>query len=140
MTTVVAAVIERNSRILICQRRHDKGFPLKWEFPGGKIEAGESLVAALARELLEELGVRAEIGGEIYRTTYQYPERREPIQIVFFKAKIAGKAGLKLDATTLESAFEQVLWVKPTELANYDFLAANAKLVARLAAGSQSAA
>lgn len=140
MTTVVAAVIERNSHILICQRRRDKVFPLKWEFPGGKVEAGESFEAAIARELKEELGVTAEIGREIYRTTYKYPERDEAIQLAFFSARIAEQQDEQFDANNLGIAFEKILWVTPSELPTYDFLAANAELIAKLAKGFLSAA
>jgi 8-oxo-dGTP diphosphatase len=140
MTTVVAAVITHSSQILICQRRRDKVYPLKWEFPGGKVEAGETLEAALERELNEELGFGAELGAEICRTSYKYPERSEPIQIVFFSAKIAGDASTEFDVDKLVAAFEKVVWVAPAELNNYDFLAANAELIAKLAKGFPSAA
>lgn len=140
MTTVVAAVIQHNSQILICQRRRDKAFPLKWEFPGGKVEAGESLQTALERELNEELGFGAELDGEIYRTAYKYPERGEAIQIVFFSAKILGDAEPEFDVDRLTAAFEKVLWAAPAELPKYDFLAANAELIAKLAMGLLSTA
>ncbi|HLX00414.1 MAG TPA: (deoxy)nucleoside triphosphate pyrophosphohydrolase [Candidatus Acidoferrales bacterium] len=146
MITVVAAVIERDSRILICQRRRDMQFPLKWEFPGGKVERGESLQTALVRELKEELGVDAVVGREIYRTSYQYPRRSEPIRLVFFLAKIdevhAGQSLIDaraeniLTMSAIDKAFEQVKWVSPAELVNYDFLEANAQLIAGLANGS----
>ncbi len=89
MTTVVAAIIVRESRVLICQRRRDKAFPLKWEFPGGKVESGESLKDALTREILEELGVGIEIGREVYRTQYRYAEMSAAIELQFYFAKIA---------------------------------------------------
>ena len=67
VTTVVAAVIERDGRILIGQRPPNKQHPLKWEFPGGKLETGEDPRDGLARELTEELDIRPEIGPEIAR-------------------------------------------------------------------------
>jgi len=59
MLQVVAAILERAGRILICRRRPDQLHPLKWEFPGGKVEAGEAPAQALERELEEELGLTA---------------------------------------------------------------------------------
>jgi 8-oxo-dGTP diphosphatase len=134
MTTVVAAIIVRESRLLICQRRRDKTFPLKWEFPGGKVEAGESLTDALTREILEELGVKIEIGREVERVQHRYAELSAQIEIVFYLAKIAGDAA----AFSVSGAFETVVWVSPDELSSYDFLAANAELIARIANGSLS--
>ena len=64
MLSVVAAVIEANGKILVCQRPRGDTFELMWEFPGGKVKPGEILPQALSRELLEELGTRAEIGPE----------------------------------------------------------------------------
>jgi len=146
MITVVAAIIERDSRLLICQRRGDLQFPLKWEFPGGKVERGETHQTALVRELKEELGVEAVVDREIYRTTYQYPGRPEPIRLVFFLAKIdesqVGQSLLDarpeniLSTSMSQKAFEQVRWVSPPDLVNYDFLEANAQLIAGLANGT----
>ncbi len=148
MTTVVAAIIVRDSRLLISQRRRDKAFPLKWEFPGGKVEAGESLTDALTREILEELGVRIEIGREVYRTQHSYAELSAPIELVFYFAKIAGDNDVRglsdeqivgeIAAFNMTGAFEKVVWVNPAELPQYEFLAANAALVGRIASGSLS--
>jgi 8-oxo-dGTP diphosphatase len=147
MTTVVAAIIVRNSRLLICQRRRDKVFPLKWEFPGGKVEVGESLTDALTREIFEELGVRVEIGREVYRTQHRYAELSTPVELVFYFANIADEiggvsadkqSGAELAASNANGEFEQVLWVIPAELSVYEFLAANAELIAGIANGSIS--
>ena len=147
MTTVTAAIITRDSRILICQRRKDKTFPLKWEFPGGKVEAGESLTDALAREILEELGVKIEIVREVERFQYRYAELSEPIQLVFYFAKIAGEKSGHLsdeqiskesEAFNASGAFTKVVWVSAAELPKYVFLAANLALIERLASGSLS--
>ena len=148
MTTVVAAIIVRNSRLLICQRRRDKTFPLKWEFPGGKVEPGESLTDALKREIREELGVRIEIGPEAYRTQYRYAELATEIEIVFYFARIVDadvrgsftdeQDGAEFAACKANGAFEKVLWVSATELSGYQFLAANAELIERIASGSLS--
>jgi 8-oxo-dGTP diphosphatase len=148
MTTVVAAIIVRDSRLLICQRRRDKAFPLKWEFPGGKVEPDESLPEALRREILEELDVGIEVGREVYRTRYRYAELAAPIEIVFYFAKIVGAnfgdsfsdegTGAGWAADNANGIFEKVLWVAPAELFKYEFLAANTEIIARLGSGSLS--
>jgi len=71
---VVAALIADNGRLLICQRRRDAAFPLKWEFPGGKVKPGEPPEAALRRELEEELGVQAAVGALVFEHTHRYAE------------------------------------------------------------------
>ena len=126
---VVAAVIERGDRrLLIGQRRRNDTSPLKWEFPGGKVQDNEAPEAALARELQEELGVRLRKSVEIARATHKYAETLEELEIRFFAAEIA-------EEIVTPKAFEQVHWVLPKELAGYDFLAANARIVADLATG-----
>lgn len=129
MRLVVAAVIEREDRrLLIGQRQRHDTSPLKWEFPGGKVEEGETPEAALARELREELGVTLRKCAEIARVTHKYAETIEDLEIRFYAAEIA-------ETSIAAKAFEQVAWVLPKELAGYDFLAANARIVANLATG-----
>jgi len=128
MRTVVAAVIERGDRrLLIGQRRKNDSSPLKWEFPGGKVRDGESAEAALARELREELGVTLTKSAELGRVQHRYAAAEE-LEIRFFAAAIA-------DGEMVPTCFEQIAWVLPKELGQYDFLAANAELVANLATG-----
>jgi 8-oxo-dGTP diphosphatase len=129
MRTVVAAVIERSDRrLLIGQRRRNDSSPLKWEFPGGKVESGETPQAALARELKEELGATLKKSVPIGRVIHKYAETPEELEILFFAAEIS-EAGLT------PHTFEKIAWVLPKELGAYDFLAANAQLVANLATG-----
>ena len=129
MKTVVAAVIERpDRRILIGQRRKRDSSPLKWEFPGGKMEEGEGAEVALARELREELRATLVKSVELGRVQHKYPDRDETLEIVFFAAAIANDAVEPV-------AFEQIAWVLPRELAQYNFLAANKQLIAQLATG-----
>jgi 8-oxo-dGTP diphosphatase len=127
--TVVAAVIERNDRrLLIGQRRKSDTSPLKWEFPGGKANDGESPEVALARELLEELGATLVKSAELGRVRHQYAGTSEELEIRFFAAAIA-------ESEITPRTFEKIAWVLPKELGEYDFLAANRELIAQLATG-----
>ncbi|HEX4538532.1 MAG TPA: (deoxy)nucleoside triphosphate pyrophosphohydrolase [Candidatus Acidoferrum sp.] len=130
---VVAAVIERGDRrILIGQRRRGDSSPLKWEFPGGKIEADEEPEAALARELQEELGASLVHCVEMGRVRHVYAGGTNPVEIRFYAAEIA-------DENVEPKCFEQIAWVLPKELGDYDFLDANRVLIAQLATGKVKA-
>lgn len=112
--TVVAAVVKRDGRILIAQRKSTRRHPGKWEFPGGKVEAGETPRAALRRELREELGIEAQIGDEEARYTVSY-DGGPPIDLLFYKVvQFRGELG-NLD-------FDRIEWVVPERLLDYDFL------------------
>ncbi|MHB8640954.1 MAG: (deoxy)nucleoside triphosphate pyrophosphohydrolase [Candidatus Acidiferrales bacterium] len=126
---VVAAVIVRDGRVLACQRSRSGQFPLKWEFPGGKVQDGESPQAALARELQEELRVSATVGAEIHRTRHSYAEMREPVELIFFEATIASG---EID----NRVFERIEWIEPRKLPGMDFLDADRELVLKLASGT----
>jgi 8-oxo-dGTP diphosphatase len=129
MIVVVAAVIERaDRRLLIGQRRRNDTSPLKWEFPGGKVRDGEAVESALARELREELDVRLTKCVEIARVRHQYAETPEELEIRFFATSIE-------EGEVEPRAFEEMRWVLPKELGDYDFLAANGRLIADLATG-----
>ena len=126
---MVAAVIERSDRrFLVGQRRRTDTSPLKWEFPGGKVEENETSEVALARELLEELGATLRKAAPIGRVVHKYPDTAEQLEILFFAVEID-------EAHLVPHTFEQIAWVLPKELGDYDFLAANAELVANLATG-----
>lgn len=124
---VVAAVIKRDGRFLIAQRRTTGSFPLKWEFPGGKLETGESPKEALRRELREELGVEAEIGTEIGRYECAYPNFRK-VTLLFFDVPFYTGVPENL-------AFEQFVWEERQRLKEYDFLDGDLDLVRRLVNG-----
>jgi mutator protein MutT len=126
--TVVAALIESEGTLLVCQRRRGSKFELLWEFPGGKREPGETLPAALARELREELGVTARIGPEVHRVQHQYRQSGEPFEIVFFAASAPPSEIQNLE-------FERIEWRGPKSLPELNFLEADRDLIAKLASG-----
>lgn len=123
--TVVAAVIERAGRILVCQRGPRDSHPLKWEFPGGKVRPGEHPREALRRELREELGVEADIGEELARTEWRYPGM-EPIELVFYRARLRR-------GEPQNRVFAGIRWERLEDLAALDFLEADRDFVRRLA-------
>ena len=129
MLTVVAALIEANGKLLVCQRRRRGTFALLWEFPGGKKKAGETLEQALARELHEELGVTAQIGREVYRTPHQYAEMSDAIELIFFVVQ-ANPAEMR------NRVFENIEWRAPESLAELNFLPADRELIEKLASGN----
>ena len=99
--------------------------PLKWEFPGGKVEPGENPQEALHRELHEELDIRPEIGPEIARYQYQYPSR-PPILLIFFKVD-------RFHGEPCNLVFERIAWALPRDLPSYDFLEGDVEFVCSLA-------
>lgn len=123
MRTVVAALITQGRKLLICQRRRTGPFPLLWEFPGGKVESGESPAGALARELWEELGVAATVGEEVYRTRHRSSELRNELLLIFFRARLAAPT------SPVNLAFERFEWVDLPALPQYDFLPADKELI-----------
>jgi 8-oxo-dGTP diphosphatase len=126
LISVVAGLIQERGRLLICQRRRGSLFELQWEFPGGKLHEGESPEAGLARELREELGVKATIGAEVYRTVHRYKEHGAPTSLIFYLVR-------RLSGTPQNRVFERMIWVRPGDLPKYDFLAGDRELVKLLA-------
>jgi len=124
---VAAALILRSGEVLIGQRRPDQPMALQWEFPGGKIEPGESAEQALARELDEELGIQAAIGAPVTRIRHNY-RHGGAVDLQFFAVhEFTGEIENRI--------FHQLRWVKLEDLPEYDFLAADRGLVRELAAG-----
>ena len=99
--------------------------PLKWEFPGGKVEPGENPREALSRELQEELDILPEIGPEICRYQYQYPSR-PPILLIFFKVD-------RFQGEPRNLVFERIAWTLSRDLPSYDFLEGDVEFVCSLA-------
>jgi 8-oxo-dGTP diphosphatase len=128
MTQVVAAIIERDGRILICRRRADQPHPLQWEFPGGKVEAGEPPEDALARELFEELGIEGAAGSEMTRYEFAYPGKK-PILLMFFRVS-------RYNGEPANLVFEEMRWELPHKLASFDFLEGDRQFLDGLYTGS----
>ena len=123
---VVAALIEHEGKILACQRARGQRFELMWEFPGGKVETGETLEQALVRELREELDINAKIGPEVFRTKHAYEQLREPIELIFLLARAPS-------GQIQNRVFEKIVWRTPESLPELDFLPADRELVTKLA-------
>ena len=124
MIRVVAAIIERDGRLLICQRRAGAILGGKWEFPGGKLRPSESPRQALARELREELGREPAIGDLMQTVKHHYAEMAKAVEIRFFAAELHG--------IPRNLAFDRIVWAKRDELPRFDFLAADRQLILRL--------
>ena len=127
MKRVVAALIEKDGKLLICQRTRHQTMPLKWEFPGGKIEEGEQPRDALRRELEEELGITATIGDELARLQHEYPNGGM-VELRFY---IVRQYGGEIE----NRIFRDIRWAAPKDLPKFDFLEADQTLVKDLAAG-----
>ncbi len=129
---VVAALILRGGveagvEVLVCQRKPDQPMSLKWEFPGGKIEAGETPEEALARELNEELGIDAVIGRRVSRVRHTY-RNGGAIDLQFFVVREFG-------GTIENRIFNDMRWSTLGELPRFDFLAADLGLIRELSEG-----
>jgi 8-oxo-dGTP diphosphatase len=127
MKRVVAALIEKEGKLLVCQRTRHQTMPLKWEFPGGKIEEREQPRDALHRELEEELGILATIGDEVARIRHEYPNGGM-VELRFFVVR-------EYQGEIENRIFKDIQWAQPGDLPKYDFLEADLTLVRDLAAG-----
>jgi len=119
---VVAAVIERDGKLLITRRPEGSHLSGLWEFPGGKPQPGETFEQALRREIDEELGAEVSVGERIETIEWQYPDKQ--VRLVFFRCDVRG------EPRPLEG--QEMAWVTPAELARYEFPPADAALIQRL--------
>jgi 8-oxo-dGTP diphosphatase len=124
---VVAALIERDNKVLICQRAKEQPMALKWEFPGGKIEPGEEEPAALRRELDEELGISATIGEKVASVEHHY-KKGGAVALHFYRVR-------EYEGEMENRIFEQIRWVDRRQLPRFDFLDADRDIVRQLANG-----
>lgn len=121
---VVGALILREDEVLVAQRPAGKAQAQKWEFPGGKVEAGESPEKSLERELIEELGIRIAVGAHFQSVTHRYPDG-PLVQLDCYLARLVEGEPRPLQC-------QDWRWVKASELAALDFSAADVPIVARL--------
>ncbi|WP_051275825.1 (deoxy)nucleoside triphosphate pyrophosphohydrolase [Desulfovirgula thermocuniculi] len=116
MVEVAAAVIVKNGRVLIAQRREDDKLPLKWEFPGGKVEAGETPEECLVREMREEFSIDISVGDCICASEFEY----EHISV-----RLTGYFAEWLGGSLRPAEHRQIRWVLPSELDGIDFAPAD---------------
>jgi len=122
--TVIVAIIEEDDRVLIARRKQGKQHPGKWEFPGGTLEEGETHEQCLRRELEEELAVMVEIGDLICMSEYCYTPDWTIRLFAYRTTVISGNLTL--------NDHEEIRWVEPAELINYDFPEADRPILKRL--------
>ena len=121
---VVAGILIEDQRVLLAQRSRHRSFPLLWEFPGGKVEPGETPEAALRREFLEELGIEIE-PSSVY-TSIAYPGTHGgPVRVVFYRVNQRRGEPQLLDV-------EAVIWAGVEDLDQLDIIPANVDVMARL--------
>ncbi len=124
---VVAGLIFRGGRLLVCQRHVSADFPLKWELPGGKVEGNETDFEALRRELKEELDI--EVRDAVLAWTHEHAYRDGPtVALRFYNVR-------KFDGEARNLVFEQISWLEPSTLEELDFLDGDLPLIHQLTAG-----
>ena len=123
MTEVVAALIWREGKFMICQRPAHKARGLLWEFVGGKVEQGESKQQALVRECREELDVAVQVGDVFMEVIHTYPDIE--IRLTLFHASIASGAPKRLE-------HNDIRWIAPQEIGAYAFCPADEEILQRI--------
>jgi len=127
MKQVVAGLIVLGDKVLVCQRTKHQPLPLKWEFPGGKVEPNEQPTEALHRELEEELGILAEIGPKVATIRHSYGNGAAVELHFYLVERFRGEIENRI--------FRDVRWVSRADLPAYDFLEADIALVRDIASG-----
>jgi 8-oxo-dGTP diphosphatase len=124
---VAAALIFHDGKLLITQRRPTDHLPNLWEFPGGKVELGESFESCLAREIQEELGIQIEVGSLVEELSHDYPDKS--VRLKFFDCRL-----IRGEPRALHC--QDFRWIDREDLKNFEFPAADAQLIARLESGA----
>jgi 8-oxo-dGTP diphosphatase len=124
---VSAGIIHRDGQVLVGQRRRHDRHPFKWEFPGGKVENGETPQQALVRELWEELHIKATVGGELARYQHDYPSGSRVHLLFFSVPDFAGEP--------TACVFHEIRWVDLGNLPALDFLEGDMDFIRRLSRG-----
>ena len=123
MTEVVAALIWKDNKFMICQRPMYKARGLLWEFVGGKVESGETKEQALIRECKEELDVILSVGDVFVDVVHEYPDIT--VHLTLFNATIADGDPQKLEHNDIQ-------WIVPSEISNFEFCPADEEILARI--------
>ena len=126
MKEVTVGILIQDGLVLSCQRKRTATYPLKWEFPGGKIEPGESPREALIRELKEELSITVEPETELFRQEWDYGD--QSFRVYYYSIR-------SFSGIPTNMAFEQIRWVKPETLLTMDILDGNREVVNKLVGG-----
>ncbi len=124
MTRVAVGILRRDGKILACQRKKGGRYEFKWEFPGGKLEPGESVEECLARELREELSINAHSIDHIEVQSAEYEDGG------IFEVAYCNVVGF--DGELVNNVFEQIRWVTLQELRTLDILEGNRDFIARM--------
>lgn len=125
ITHVVAALIWKDDRFMICQRPTNKTRALQWEFVGGKVEKGESKEAALIRECREELNITVKVGGVFMEVDHEYPDIS--VHLTLFNAQIADGVPEMLEHNDIK-------WITPKEIHKYEFCPADKDILSKIIA------
>jgi 8-oxo-dGTP diphosphatase len=128
MLQVVAAIIERDGKILVGQRTSAQSHPLQWEFPGGKVEPGETPEQALTRELEEELAIRAATSTEIARYQFAYPGK-SAIELIFLRVT-------SFEGEPRNLLYQEMRWHPALSLAELDFLEGDREFLSGIYTGA----
>ena len=138
MKNVAVGIILSDGRALACQRKRTSRYPLKWEFPGGKIEPGESPRTAVVRELKEELEIDAEPGEILLTSEWTYPRAASEPENFDGRFRVTYFIVRSFTGALVNRTFEQIRWVGIDELASMDVLEGNRQAITLLQTGTRA--